>query len=105
MLILNAYVSSSIKAYKWWYSNSSLSFSLTAGLHSKRVFPILVVWLCSGTIHIGLARWQAGDLRDLRDMVLIPGLGRSPGEGHGNPTPVFLPREFHGQRSLAGYSP
>ena len=21
------------------------------------------------------------------------------------PTPVFLPREFHGQRSLAGYNP
>ena len=21
------------------------------------------------------------------------------------PTPIFLPREFHGQRSLAGYSP
>ena len=21
------------------------------------------------------------------------------------PTPVFLPREFHGQRSLVGYSP
>ena len=35
----------------------------------------------------------------------IPGLGRSPGEGNGNPTPVFLPGEFHGQRSLAGYSP
>ena len=30
----------------------------------------------------------------------IPGLGRSAG-----PTPVFLPGEFHGQRSLAGYSP
>ena len=24
----------------------------------------------------------------------IPGLGRSPGERHGN-TPVFLPKEFH----------
>ena len=23
--------------------------------------------------------------RDIRDMGLIPGLGRSPGEGHGNP--------------------
>ena len=35
-----------------------------------------------------------------------PGLGRSPGEGHGNPlTPLFLPGEFHGQRSLAGYRP
>ena len=32
----------------------------------------------------------------------ILGLGRSPGEGNGNPsTPVFLPGEFHGQRSLA----
>ena len=35
----------------------------------------------------------------------IPGLGRSPGEDNGNPTPVFLPEEFHGQRSLEGYSP
>ena len=38
-----------------------------------------------------------------RDPGLIPGLGRSPGEGNGNPL-VFLPGEFHGQRSLAGYS-
>ena len=30
---------------------------------------------------------------------------RSPGEGNGNPTPVFLLGEFHGQRSLMGYSP
>ena len=33
----------------------------------------------------------------------IPGLGRSSGEGNGNP--LFLPGEFHGQWSLAGYSP
>ena len=38
------------------------------------------------------------------DMDLIPGSGKSPGEG-GNPLPVFLSRESHGQRSLAGYSP
>ena len=36
--------------------------------------------------------------------VLIPGLGKSPGEGNGNPL-QFLPEEFHGQRSLAGYCP
>ena len=35
----------------------------------------------------------------------IPGLGKSPGEGNGDPIPVFLPGESHGQRSLAGYSP
>ena len=27
------------------------------------------------------------------DLGLIPGLGRSAGGGHGNPTPVFLPGE------------
>ena len=41
------------------------------------------------------------------DPGLIPGLGRSPGEGNGSPvlgmaTAVFLPGEFDGQRTLAG---
>ena len=39
------------------------------------------------------------------DVDLIPGSGRSPGEGNGNPTPVFLPEKSCGQRSMAGYSP
>ena len=35
-----------------------------------------------------------------------PRLGRSLGQGNGwLPTPVFLPGEFHRQRSLMGYSP
>ena len=37
------------------------------------------------------------------DLGLIPGSGRSPGEGNGKPTPVFLPGECHGC-SLRGYS-
>ena len=40
-----------------------------------------------------------------RDVGLIPGLRRSPGEENGNPTPAFLPGKSHGQRSLEGYSP
>ena len=39
---------------------------------------------------------------DIRDEGSIPGSGRSPGGGHGNP---LLPGESHGQRSLVGYSP
>ena len=31
---------------------------------------------------------------------LIPGSGRSLGEGNGRSTPVFLPGESHGQRRL-----
>ena len=36
---------------------------------------------------------------------LIPRSGRFPWRREWQPTPVFLPREFHGQRSLVGYSP
>ena len=40
------------------------------------------------------------------DAGLIPGLGRSPGEGNGNPLhPVFWPVKSHRQRNPAGHSP
>ena len=41
---------------------------------------------------------------DIRDVGSIPGSGRSL-EGGRQPTPVFLPGESHGQRSLVGCSP
>jgi len=39
---------------------------------------------------------------DIREEGLIPGLGRSPGGGPWQPTPVLLPGESHKQKSLAG---
>ena len=39
------------------------------------------------------------------DLGLIPGSGRSPGEGHSNPFQYSCLENPHGQRSLAGYSP
>ena len=45
---------------------------------------------------------NAGDIRDTGS---IPGLGRSPGGGHGNPFRCSCLENPHGQRSLAGYSP
>ena len=39
------------------------------------------------------------------DMGSIPGSERSPWRGHGTPTPVLLPGEFHEQSSLVSYSP
>ena len=38
------------------------------------------------------------------DLGLIPGLGRSPGGGHGNPLQNSGLESPHGQRSLEGYS-
>ena len=56
---------------------------------------------------------QVGNVGDIGDVGSIPGLKRSPGEGNDNPLHCvefgefhrFLPGEFQGQRSMAGYSP
>ena len=45
---------------------------------------------------------SAGDLRDVGS---TPGSGRVPWRRKWQPTPVFLPGESHGQKSLVGYSP
>ena len=42
---------------------------------------------------------------DVRDSGSIPGLGRLPGGGHGNPLQYSCLENPHGQRSLASYSP
>ena len=44
---------------------------------------------------------NAGDIRDIGS---IPGLGRSPGGGHGNPFQYSCLANPHGQRSLVGRS-
>ena len=42
---------------------------------------------------------------DLGDLGSIPGSGRSPEGGHGNPLQNSCLESPHGQRSLVGYSP
>ena len=39
------------------------------------------------------------------DLGSIPGLGKFPGGGHGNPLLYFCPENPHGQSCLGGYSP
>ena len=43
------------------------------------------------------------DKGDARDIGLLPGM--TPWRRKWQPTPIFLPGKFHGQRSLVGYSP
>ena len=41
---------------------------------------------------------------DLRDTGLIPGWGRYPGGGHGNPLQYSVLENLHGQRNLGDYN-
>ena len=60
---------------------------------------ILLIHCFSGGSDVKASAPNAGDLG------LIPGSGRSPGEGKWQPIPILLPGESHGGRSLVGYSP
>ena len=42
---------------------------------------------------------------DIKDAGLIPGSGKSPGGGYGNPLQYSCLDNPHGQRSLMGYGP
>ena len=45
------------------------------------------------------------NLLQCRRPVFSPWVGKIPWRGAWQPTPVFMPGEFHGQRSLVGYGP
>ena len=47
----------------------------------------------------------SANAEDTRDEGLIPGSGRSPGGGNGNPLQESCLENPHAPRSLAGYSP
>ena len=55
--------------------------------------------LCLRLRCLKASAYNAGDLG------LIPGSGRSPGEGNGNPLQSSSLEKFHEQRNLTGYSP
>ena len=75
---------------------------LTTGLPGKPslfILCLVVVWGFPCGLDSKESACNAGDLSSL------PGLGRSPREENGFFTPVFLPGDNHGQRSLVGCSP
>ena len=54
--------------------------------------------------HLALAQWYRFCLKCRRPR-FDPWVRKIPWKREWQPNPVFLPGEFHGQRSLAGYSP
>ena len=57
------------------------------------------------SVHFSIGSDSKGICLQCRRPVLDPWVGKIPWRREWQSTPVFLPGEFHGQRSLAGYSP
>ena len=109
-----------IHVHQWWYcltiSSSVALFSicfyiyymnLPICLHSSQ--PYFVLWICFNwgyfrNVRASLGAWKRICLQ-YRRPGLSPWVRKIPWRREWLPTLVFLPGEFHGQRSLAGYSP
>ena len=66
------------------------------------IFTYITTWASQVAIVVKNLSANAGDVRDVGS---IPGSGRSPGGGYGNPLQYSCLEKFHGQRRLAGYRP
>ena len=68
---------------------------------------IYEVWSGPKSENMGFSGGSGGKeyVCNIGDLSLIPGLGRFHWGREWQPTLVFLPGKFHGQRSLVGYSP
>ena len=82
-------------------SISHLSEKVKVKMHLKVLMLCVIVSVCTHCFGALQVPAKAGDVRDTGS---IPGSGRSPGRGHGNPLQYSCQENPHGQRSLAGYS-
>ena len=83
-------------------------FFLKAILVSLKWY-LIVVWACIFVKTNGLPRWSSGkesacQCRRWKRCGFDPWFRKIPWSRKCQPTPVFLPGKFHGQRSLTGYS-
>ena len=67
-------------------------------LHEQKVKTKIGLWA-------SLVAQMVRNLPAVPETWLHPWVGQIPWRREGQPTPVFLPGEFRGQRSLEGYSP
>ena len=97
-----------------WSQNTSWNNSLLSKVNDCSLFPPCSMSLSSlalGSLQALISKmlltlgFPGGSVGkesacNARGQSLIPGLGRFPGKSEWQPTPVFLPGEFQGQRSL-----
>ena len=117
-----------IAFYRWGNKSSERQSKVDKALHKERLrFRLSCVWLWNLQLNIftifryskmyyvplflvgfprdSVVRNLPANAGDTGDAGSIPGSGRSPGGGHGNPLQYSCLKNPQGQRSLVGYSP
>ena len=82
-----------------WNEGNAGVGSLGTGGPRWEIFYFIAPTLCRQASQVALVvKNPPANAGDKRDVDLIPGLGRSPGEGRGNPLQCSCLENLHGQR-------
>ena len=98
-----------------WQTQASVVAQLVKKIHLQCRWPWFYSWIGKDPwrrdslpipVFMGFLGGSDGkeSICNVGDLGSIPGLGRSPGGGHGNPLQYSCLENLYGQRSLAGYS-
>ena len=82
------------------YMTTGKTIALTRQTFIDKVMSLLFNMLSRLVMRLPCGSGDKASVCNAEDPGSIPGSGRSPGEGNGKPTPVLLPGESHGQRSV-----
>ena len=91
----------------------NFSFILSLIFCDFMMFYRLSIWIRSLFLHLAINLWHGLPewlriclpMQKRHEMRVLPQVRKIPWRRQWQPTPVFLPGKFHGQRSLGGYSP
>ena len=104
--LLPTFIISPVDCFRWLWASQGL---IRKEKKHKLIEMCLIMWSFTKALQVNWASLVAQSVKNppmnAGDLGLIPRLGRSPGEGKWPPTPVFLPGELHGQRTLVDYRP
>ena len=79
--------------------------SLFSFLRQRDLSRCISLWWCSQSLGFSVVSDGKESVCSARELGSVTGSGQSPWRKQWQPTPVFLPGESHGQRSLVDYSP
>ena len=99
--LLEVYLSNSSQLWAEW---SDYWRIMGKGFFYLTYFFIILTF-CSSTFWASLVAQTVKNLPATQESWFDLWVGKIPWKREWLPTPVFLPRKFHGQRSLEGYSP
>ena len=95
----------SLCPYSVWQSVGPSIFLQMALFHSFLLLSSISLYICTISLSDSLVDQVIKNLPVMQETWVQFLVGKIPWRREWQPTPVFLPGEFHGQRNLAGYRP